>query len=251
MPSNKINLNELRKLVEQVISESDFSQQVEITITKNDPDERAPEKNSPPTYSVDYVIGEELNMLQFTGTLKPYHTGRDTEYEFEPSWFQDDESEEYYSDNWEEIEEQILNKLYSGETLSENEMPDMETHSAESIDGKYASKKSIINAVYDVLKKAKVEGIYNDQYWIGVKKLTNALSGADIDYTLQKSNYTGHQSLYSDSSLPTKKEYKFFLKIHDKEGKEVHLPLKVVCAFVGKTGTMEDDQYELTYVIEA
>lgn len=120
-----------------------------------------------------------------------------------------------------------------------------------SIDGKYATKKSIISAVYDVLKKAKVEGIYRDDNWQGVKKLANALADAGISYSLQKSNYAGHNSLYSQSSLPTRKEYVYFIEVKDKTGKEIHLPLKVTCAFVGKTGTMEDDVYELTYVIEA
>lgn len=123
--------------------------------------------------------------------------------------------------------------------------------SATSIDGKYATKRAIVNAVYDVLKKAEVEGRYHDDNWQGIKRLANALADAGIDYSLQKSNYAGHNSMYSDSSLPTRKEYVYFLKVKDREGKDVHLPLKVNCAFVGKTGTMEDDVYELTYVIEA
>jgi hypothetical protein len=120
-----------------------------------------------------------------------------------------------------------------------------------SIDGKYSSKKTIIDAIYNVLKKAKVEGIYRDDNWQGVKRLTNALADAGIDFSLQKSNYAGHNSLYSDSSLPTKKIYVYFLEVKTNQGKEVHLPLRVTCAFVGRTGTMEDDEYELTYVIEA
>ena len=135
--------------------------------------------------------------------------------------------------------------------LKENEeaLPSAETST--SIDGKYATKRAIVNAVYDVLKKAEVEGRYHDDNWQGIKRLANALADAGIDYSLQKSNYAGHNSMYSDSSLPTRKEYKYFLKIKDRGGKEVHLPLKVTCAFVGETGTMEDDVYELTYVIEA
>lgn len=135
--------------------------------------------------------------------------------------------------------------------LEENTESLPSAESSSSIDGKFSSKRSIINAVYDVLKKSKVEGIYRDDSWQGVKKLTNALADAGIDFSQQKAIYTGHNSLYSQSSLPTKKEYLYFLEIKNKEGKEVHLPLKVTCAFVGKTGTMEDDEYELTYVIEA
>jgi hypothetical protein len=146
---------------------------------------------------------------------------------------------------------QQLRHFVRNTILRENEEALPSAESATSIDGKYATKKAIINAVYDTLKRAKVEGRYHDDNWQGVKRLANALADAGIDYSLQKSNYTGHNSLYSDSNLPTKKEYKYFLQIKDRNGKDVHLPLKVICAFVGKTGTMEDDVYELTYNIEA
>lgn len=111
--TKKINLAELRRLVEQVIRESGPESDVDITITRDETDERRPERKSKPTYSVEYVYREGDSMIQFSGSLKPYHTGRDTEYEFEPSWFQDDESEDYYGKHWEEIEDEILGKLYS------------------------------------------------------------------------------------------------------------------------------------------
>lgn len=111
--TKKINLAELRRLVERVIRESGPASDVDITITKYESDERGPKRDSKPKYSVDYVYAEGDSMIQFSGSLNPYHTGRDTEYEFEPSWFQDDESEAHYNENWEEIEEQILGKFYS------------------------------------------------------------------------------------------------------------------------------------------
>ena len=111
--TKKINLQELRRLVEQVLRESGPASDVDITITRDERDERRPQGKSKPTYSVEYVYREGDSMIQFSGSLNPYHTGRDTEYEFEPSWFQDDESEQYYDENWEEIEDQILGKLYS------------------------------------------------------------------------------------------------------------------------------------------
>lgn len=111
MPT-KINRNQLKMLVEQVLNESDFESKLQIDITKEEPDGRAPIRKGAPKYSVDYVFEEDGLMFQFSGSLNPYHTGRATEYEFEPSWFQDDESERYYSDNWEKIEDQILQKFY-------------------------------------------------------------------------------------------------------------------------------------------
>ena len=75
---------------------------IEIEISKNYKDE----------YNVTYVYQEDDNFYQFSGNLVSYNTGRNTEYTFEPSWFMDDESEKFYSDNWEMIEDQILNKFY-------------------------------------------------------------------------------------------------------------------------------------------
>lgn len=111
--AKKIDLKELKKLVEQVMHESSASTGVEITITKDEVDERRPEKHKEPRYSVDYSYTEGDSMIQFSGSLNPYHTGRAYEYEFEPTWFQDDESEQYYSEHWEDIEDEILGKFYS------------------------------------------------------------------------------------------------------------------------------------------
>ena len=58
---------------------------------------------------VYYVKGD----IGFDGRLRKYHSGRANEYEFEPSYFNDEESEAYYDENWESIEEEILNKFYS------------------------------------------------------------------------------------------------------------------------------------------
>ena len=45
------------------------------------------------------------------GVLNPYNSGRSEEFNFEPEYFMDDDTEEYYDNNWEDIEEQILNKF--------------------------------------------------------------------------------------------------------------------------------------------
>jgi hypothetical protein len=56
-------------------------------------------------YEVYYKKGD----FELTGEIVPYHSGRDIDYSFEPSSYED---EEYYSDHWEDIEEEILNKFY-------------------------------------------------------------------------------------------------------------------------------------------
>lgn len=58
---------------------------------------------------VYYVKGD----IGFDGTLIKYHSGRAEEYEFEPSYFDDKESEDYYDNNWEKVEEEILNEFYN------------------------------------------------------------------------------------------------------------------------------------------
>ncbi len=56
-------------------------------------------------YEVYYKKGD----FELTGEIVSYHSGRDIDYSFEPSSYND---EEYYSDHWEDIEEDILNKFY-------------------------------------------------------------------------------------------------------------------------------------------
>lgn len=68
-----------------------------ITITPNDDN----------TYNIDY----QLNEIELNGTASPYNTGRCIEYNFEISYFNSDEDEEYYDDNYEDIEVQVLSEL--------------------------------------------------------------------------------------------------------------------------------------------
>lgn len=58
------------------------------------------------TFTKEMDNGE---MFELTGQIKEYDSGRDIDYEFEPD---DISNEDYYSDNWEEIENFILNKFY-------------------------------------------------------------------------------------------------------------------------------------------
>ena len=114
------------------------------------------------------------------------------------------------------------------------------------INGKYRTKESIKNAIYKVLSAEKIEGRYADENWAGIKKLQMALNNNNIPFQLLDAEYTGHGEV-SDSALPTRKIYRFQLDVRNKEGKNITLYLKVTCAFVGRTGTMADNQYELTY----
>lgn len=255
----KITLKELKLMIEGVLSEMERPQyHSKIEFTPIESDERRPNNDEKPkSFDVSYVLYNEFNDIEgeISGTLKPYHSGRAWEYEFEPSWFDREFTEDYYETKWEDIEEEILEKFHNhehGQNLYEDEEINADPYAGtESIDGKYASKKSIINKIYQVLKDNGVERIYRDEYWQGVKNLTNVLRQYGVDYDLQNAKYVGHMSLYSDSTLPTAKVYNFMLNIRDSNQKQHLLPLKVTCAFVGRTGTSEDNEYELTYVIEA
>jgi hypothetical protein len=115
----------------------------------------------------------------------------------------------------------------------------------ENIDGKFSNKKSITNALYKMLQDEHVEGRYTDENWQGVRNLIGALNRYDIDYELVNSEYQRNRD--SDTHLPNKKVYLFNIKVLDSNGQQHMFPLQVTCAFVGRTGTMEDGTYELTY----
>jgi hypothetical protein len=73
--------------------------QENIIITKEESD-----------FTVDIEIGDNI---EISGKLLPYKDGRCTQYQFEYSHFVNDESESFYDENWEDIEEKVLNKFYN------------------------------------------------------------------------------------------------------------------------------------------
>jgi len=81
-----------------------------IEITPQEIDERGERgKYTHKRYNVIYLIDE--HGIEITGTLIPYGTGRTIDYEFEPDKFLDSESRKYWDNNWEDVEEEILNSF--------------------------------------------------------------------------------------------------------------------------------------------
>lgn len=116
-----------------------------------------------------------------------------------------------------------------------------------SINTKLSSKEGIKNAIYKLLEINKVEGRYRDESWEGVNKFVDTLTEVGAEVDLLRSNYEGHGEVKDYESMPTRKVYIYDVSVRDKKGNMVTIPFKVTCAFVGKTGTMEDGVYELTY----
>ena len=93
----------------------------------------------------------------------------------------------------------------------------------------------------------KVEGRYRDDSWDAVSRFKSVLEEVGAEVDLLRSNYEGHGEVKDHESMPTRKVYYYEISVRDKKGNMVTIPFKVTCSFVGKTGTMEDDVYELTY----
>ena len=74
-------------------------------------DERRP-TNQDEQYDVNYQITVNGVEIEIEGILKPYDTGRGVDYEFELGQCID-ESEEYYDENSEQIEKQIIDEFYN------------------------------------------------------------------------------------------------------------------------------------------
>ncbi len=115
------------------------------------------------------------------------------------------------------------------------------------INAKLSSKEGIKNALYKILEVDSVQGLYRDENWAGISKFRKALESVGADVELENSRYEGHGTVSGLELLPTKKVYNFNVSVRDKKGKIVMIPFKVTCAFVGATGTSEDELYELTY----
>jgi hypothetical protein len=134
---------------------------------------------------------------------------------------------------------------YAGEERAYQDKQDYESSVDNSIDNKFSNKNSIVNALYKILKNANVEGRYTDEHWAGISKLNDVFNKYNINYDLVDAKYE-HNSDFK-TQLPNSKVYTYMIKVMDKNGKEHQLPLRVTCAFVGRTGTMADEIYELTY----
>lgn len=114
------------------------------------------------------------------------------------------------------------------------------------VNGKYKTIDAITTAITNLFTKEGIEGTYADKNWVGVQKLQNLLHNNSIKFEQLDVAYEGHGEV-EGSSLPTKKVYRIRLDVRDKEGKNIPLYLKVTCQFSGKTGTMADKEYQLTY----
>lgn len=100
-------INEFRKLNEDVNSNIP-----KITIDSRY-DERGSE-NQKEQFDINYQTTVDGQDIEIEGILKPYDTGRDTDYKFEPGWFaEEDVDEKYYDEHSDEIESQILNAFYN------------------------------------------------------------------------------------------------------------------------------------------
>jgi hypothetical protein len=63
-------------------------------------------------FYVNYLVNYKFGFIEIDGYLKPYNTGRGGDYEFHPEINDDDEAQEYYDENWETIEQEILDEFY-------------------------------------------------------------------------------------------------------------------------------------------
>lgn len=64
-------------------------------------------------FYVNYLVKFKFGFIEIDGYLHPYDTGRGVNYEFRPGIdSDDDEAQEYYDENYEDIEQEILDEFY-------------------------------------------------------------------------------------------------------------------------------------------
>ena len=109
---NKMKNNKVQDVIKSVIKEFAHEGDVaQIEITSTEQDLRSGKKQQK-TFDVNYNKTVNGQPVEITGVLSPYNTGRGTEYEFQPNFFTDAESENYFNENWEAVQDEILAKLY-------------------------------------------------------------------------------------------------------------------------------------------
>jgi hypothetical protein len=109
---DKMKNNKVQDVIKSVIKEFAYEGNVaEIEITPTEQDPRSGKKQQK-NFDVNYNKTVDGVPLEITGVLSPYNTGRGTEYEFQPDFFTDVEAENYFNENWETVQDEILDKLY-------------------------------------------------------------------------------------------------------------------------------------------
>jgi len=105
--------NKIEETVRNVIREfaDNLANAPTIEITPNEQDPRNPRQGDT-TYHVNYQKTVNGELIEIEGDLKPFHTGRNIEYGFEPGYFTDKVAENYWDQNWEAVEDEIRNKFY-------------------------------------------------------------------------------------------------------------------------------------------
>lgn len=95
---------------EEIPDDYEHIEGLNIEITKKECDENGNKDCD----GYDVVYSKTIDDVTYIiyGSLIPYNTGRMTDYKFEPDDFEDQESEDYYDNNHEEIEEEIIDKYY-------------------------------------------------------------------------------------------------------------------------------------------
>jgi hypothetical protein len=147
------------KLFEGFLNEN--SEVPKITITPQYRDEKGNDKNTSIKYDVNYQIPSQE--IEIDGVLKPYHTGRGEEYEFEPGQFMNGFEEDYYDEHSEEIEKQILDQLANGglEEGREVMVADMDVEAAGLVDDIKNSLDFASAKLYDLKKMSDyIKGEY-------------------------------------------------------------------------------------------
>jgi len=161
----------------------------EISIYKED-DERSYTGRS--TIKVYYVNGN----IGFDGRLKEYHSGIGWQMEFEPDNFDDKESEDYYDENWERIEEEIVDEFYKNGTKkmadggqTDGEM--MYKMAEEMTDSEYDTKFSELSAK----QKMRVESLIRlgdtPKLALATILLSKENDGNSDTYTLHRYSHGG------------------------------------------------------------
>jgi hypothetical protein len=112
------------EFIDKYMNENVNVESPKITITPQYHDEKDNRKQSI-KYDVNYQISVNGQEIEIEGVLKPYHTGRAEEYEFEPGWFAEDADSDYYDEHSEEIEEQILAQFSNASEGQEVMVADM------------------------------------------------------------------------------------------------------------------------------
>lgn len=96
-------------------------------------------------------------------------------------------------------------------------------------------KKTKQNAIKYLYNKINTKGIFRDNDWSGLRKITDQIRSLGVELIIAPTNDSWHKSGYAvnDKNIPTEKRYDIEINYTNIDGKEMTIKGQIACQGAG------------------